>query len=58
MTTFDKLKKGNKVKDLWYGPGKVVRKNTRYCYIELSLIGEVWRYDRPHVNEFITRGKS
>ena len=50
---FRKLKKGQSVIDVWYGPGKVIDKNQRWAYIKLDKDEEVSRYDQAHVNEFI-----
>ena len=62
-TIFDRLRKGQQVRDIWYGPGKVVRVTQRRAYIKM-LLGtissdpdEVVAYDRAHVNEFILIGR-
>jgi hypothetical protein len=55
VSTFQTLKVGNTVIDSWYGSGKVIKKTKRNCVIKLALQDEPWRYDREHVNKFITK---
>lgn len=57
MSIFKTLKRGDKVKDSWYGPGVVKKKTQRNCVIQLVMKDEPWRYDREHVNMFITKEK-
>lgn len=54
-TAFKRLRVGERVRDVWYGSGIVVRKTTRSAYIKMDR-DEPVRYDR-HVNHFIKKGK-
>lgn len=57
--TFSELKKGKKIKDTWYGNGKVVSEPHRgKIKIELNCSGHmrgIHVYDRQHVNAFIVK---
>jgi hypothetical protein len=55
-TAFKRLRVGERIRDVWYGSGIVIRKTARSAYIMLNG-KEAVRYDREHVNHFIKKGK-
>lgn len=55
---FKTLKAGCVVKDTWYGSGTVLKLTKTTATIQLVGYETPWKYDRAHVNAFITLDKA